>query len=370
MASLLDLIRSSAAPPNVMRNAARGKLNIPAAEQLEVLVHLANDAELGAEARATLAAWQEQELAAVCGEAQLPASVAKFFLSGAPLRMQVVTALVGNRSLPESLLVEFAADAPAEFLFCLLSAARARGSHALLVALGSNDHISGASVEQVGKALREPEPDSVPAPAAEDQQPIFDFEREYAEEIAKEQHKSFELTRGTTDEKDELAELIPLVKEGPKNAVDAKLIDPEQRKQLSTLQKIAALKVPERVQLAMRGTREERMILIRDGVKVVALAVLESPKLSETEMESIAAMKNVQEVVLRGVAIRRRFMKVYGVARALANNPRTPLDVSLPLLKKLLLMDLKNLMRNKGIPELVTRVAAKVYLDKSQTHNR
>ena len=58
----------------------------------------------------------------------------------------------------------------------------------------------------------------------------------------------------------------------------------------------------ERVQLAMRGSREERMILIRDGVRVVAVAVLESPKVSEQEMESFANMKNVQEVVLRGIA--------------------------------------------------------------------
>jgi hypothetical protein len=377
MASLLELIRSSAAPPHLRRSAAQGKLNIPPAEQLEVLVHLADDAELGAQARATLAGWPEQDLAALCAAPQLPVRVAEFFLGGgAQPRTQIITALASNRSVPESLLVKFAADAPAEFFPCLLSAGRARAGRALLLALGSN--ASGAAREQVEQALRElgPEPgEANAAPSlAEDVQaaePGSDFERENAEEIASQQQRPFELTLGSPDEKDELAELLPLVKPGGQSAApDKKAIGPEKGQQLSTLQKIAALTVPERVQLAMRGSREERMILIRDGVKVVALAVLESPKLSETEMESFAGMKNVQEIVLRGIAIRRRFMKVYGVVRALVNNPRTPLDVSLPLLKTLLLMDLKNLMRNKSIPELVTRVAAKVYLDKSQTHNR
>ena len=197
-----------------------------------------------------------------------------------------------------------------------------------------------------------------------------DFEKEHAAEIAAQRQQPFDLTVVSSDERDELAELLPLVKEVPKEVLETKVIDPEQRKQISTLQKIASLTVPERVQLAMRGTREERMILVRDGVKVVALAVLESPKLSETEMESFAAMKNVQEVVLRGITLRRRFMKIYGVVRALVNNPRTPLDISLPLLKTLLLMDLKNLMRNKSVPEMVSRIATKVYLEKSQTHNR
>ncbi len=376
MASLLELIRSSAAPPHLRRSAAQGKLNIPPAEQLEVLVHLADDAELGAEARTTLAGWPEQGLAALCAAPQLPLRVAEFFLGGAPPRTQIVAALANNRAVPESLLVKFAADAPAEFFPCLLSAGRARASRALLLVLGAN--ASGVTREQVEQALRElgPEPgeaNAAPSPAEDAQaaEPGSDFERENAEEIASQQQRPFELTLGSSDEKDELAELLPLVKPGGHSAApDKKAIDPREKQQLSTLQKIAALTVPERVQLAMRGSREERMILIRDGVKVVSLAVLESPKLSETEMESFAAMKNVQEIVLRGIAIRRRFMKVYGVVRALVNNPRTPLDVSVPLLKTVLLMDLKSLMRNRGIPELVTRMAAKVYLDKSQTHNR
>ena len=409
MASLLDLIRASAAPPSVMRDAARGKLSIPPAERVELLVYLVDHPELGAEARATLAGWQEEELAAICGRTRLPEKVAEFFLQAGTRRRPIVTALVNNSTTSESVLVKFAAEAPSEFFPCLLSAARTRKSSAVLVALSSN-RVSQTRREQVEQALRElaslqkqvapaaaegarqPEaaqpasnPEgTTPASRGGTQSPEFasadepaeladgpsEFEKEHAAEIAAQRQQPFDLTRGSGDEKDELAELLPLVKEHPQGILETKVIDPEQRKQISTLQKIASLTVPERVQLAMRGTREERMILVRDGVKVVALAVLESPKLSETEMESFAAMKNVQEVVLRGITLRRRFMKIYGVVRALANNPRTPLDISLPLLKTLLLMDLKNLMRNKSVPEMVNRMATKIYLEKNQTHNR
>ncbi len=415
MASLLDLIRASTAPPSVMRDAARGKLSIPPAESVELLVHLAGHPELGAEARATLASWQDEELAAICGRTRLPEKVAEFFLQAGARRRPIVTALVNNSTTPESVLVKFAAEAPSEFFPCLLSAARTRKSSAVLVALSSN-RVSQTRREQVEQALREltpqkqsgasasaavapaategrapetPQPASnpegtTPASAGGAQSPEFasagepaeladgpsDFEKEHAAEIAAQRQQPFDLTVVSSDERDELAELLPLVKEIPQAVLETKVIDPEKRKQISTLQKIASLTVPERVQLAMRGTREERMILVRDGVKVVALAVLESPKLSETEMESFATMKNVQEVVLRGIALRRRFMKIYGVVRALVSNPRTPLDVSLPLLKTLLLMDLKNLMRNKSVPEMVNRIAAKIFLEKSQTHNR
>ena len=416
MASLLDLIRTSAAPPSVMRDAARGKLSIPPAERVELLVYLVDHPELGAEARATLAGWQDEELAAICGRTRLPEKVAEFFLQAGSRRRPIVTALVNNSTTPESVLVKFAAEAPSEFFPCLLSAARTRKSSAVLVALSSN-RVSQTRREQVEQALRELTPQkqtgasesAAVAPAATEGQcapetpqpapnreevtptspgdakpPEFasaeepaeladgpsDFEKEHAAEIAAQRQQPFDLTVVSSDERDELAELLPLVKENPRGILETKVVDPEQRKQISTLQKIASLTVPERVQLAMRGTREERMILVRDGVKVVALAVLESPKLSETEMESFAAMKNVQEVVLRGITLRRRFMKIYGVVRALVNNPRTPLDISLPLLKTLLLMDLKNLMRNKSVPEMVSRIATKVYLEKSQTHNR
>ena len=109
----------------------------------------------------------------------------------------------------------------------------------------------------------------------------------------------------------------------------------------SVLQKIAKLDVKGRIALAVRGGKEERSILIRDGTKLVALAVLDSPKVSDGEVEGFAQQKNVLESVLRSIPLKRRFAKNYNIMRNLVCNPRTPLDLSLGLMKNLLVHDLK-----------------------------
>jgi hypothetical protein len=78
-------------------------------------------------------------------------------------------------------------------------------------------------------------------------------------------------------------------------------------------------------------------------------------------------MKNVQESVLRGIASKRKFMKLYPVVRALAVNPRCPLDVALPLLKSLLVQDLRNLSMNKNVSDTLRKVAFKLYKEKTVT---
>jgi hypothetical protein len=115
----------------------------------------------------------------------------------------------------------------------------------------------------------------------------------------------------------------------------------------------------------MKGNREERYILIRDGCKVVSSAVLECPKLTDQEVETFAAMKNVQESVLRGIAGKRKFLKLYPVIRSLASNPRCPLDVALPMLKNLLIQDLRNLSMNKNVSDTLRKVAFKMFKEKS-----
>ena len=92
----------------------------------------------------------------------------------------------------------------------------------------------------------------------------------------------------------------------------------------SLLQRIAAMTVAQRVIRAMKGSREERAILIRDPNKLVSAAVLSSPKLTDTEVESIARMANVSEDVLRIIGRTRAWMTSYAVTLALATNPKTP----------------------------------------------
>jgi hypothetical protein len=141
-------------------------------------------------------------------------------------------------------------------------------------------------------------------------------------------------------------------------------------KRENTLQKINRLDVKGRIQLALKGNKEERSILIRDGTKVVALAVLEAPKLADGEVEKFASQKNVLEAVLRQIPLKRRFMKNYIVVRNLCANPRTPLDLALGLMKNLLIQDLKNISANKEVSETIRKLALKMYKQKLDEANK
>jgi hypothetical protein len=138
-------------------------------------------------------------------------------------------------------------------------------------------------------------------------------------------------------------------------------VEPEVKKRVSLLQRMAKMNIVERIQLAVKGGREERMLLIRDPNKIVQRGVLQSPRLTDLEIESFAAMTNVSQEVLRIISKTRNFMKSYVVVKNLTKNPKSPLDVSLHLLPHLTPTDLKQLCANKNIPETLRSSAMKLH---------
>ncbi len=139
---------------------------------------------------------------------------------------------------------------------------------------------------------------------------------------------------------------------------------------LTILQRVARMKASERIKTAFIGGKEERSVLIRDRARIVQNAVLSSPKITETEVEVFAAAKNLDENVLREIARNRRFMKNYPVVRNLATNPKTPLDVAMPLVKMLMVFDLKSLQRSKSVSEIIRKMAQKYYQEKATSGGR
>lgn len=133
---------------------------------------------------------------------------------------------------------------------------------------------------------------------------------------------------------------------------------PAEEREDSTLQRIAGLNVAGRIAVAMKGTREERAILIRDPNRIVTSAVLSSPKMTETEIASIARMGNVSEDVLRTIAHNRAWLKNYSVALGLVKNPKTPVALSMSLLGRLNDKDLRMLSTDRNVPD-VLRVTAR-----------
>jgi hypothetical protein len=142
--------------------------------------------------------------------------------------------------------------------------------------------------------------------------------------------------------------------------------DGEEEEETGTvLERLAAMTVAQRVVRAMKGSREERAILVRDPNKLVSTAVLSSPKLSDSEVESIARMANVSEEVLRIIGRTRAWMKNYAVTVALAKNPKTPVAVSMNLLPRLLDKDLRMISIDRNVPDVLrTTARRKIVIDR------
>jgi hypothetical protein len=383
---MIDMIRDSSVPPNLLRAAAKGALSVPPGEMVEILVFLTKNVVLGEQARITLAGWDEISSRAVAADPHAPAEVLAYMVDPRNRRPGLFPVLLENPSVAEPTLIGIATGANRETLTTMLASPRVNHSKAILGALRSNQHLTDserANIDEVLGHLRA-EPASEADTAATEEKTAFEIE--HAAEIAAEEGKPYQLIGG----EDELLpgkdfDAIPAapsvrsaasptsghVASAPAAtavAVQSAQTQPaEKKKHVSVLQKIAKLTVGERVQLAMKGNKDERFLLIRDGAKIVAQAVLESPKLTDTEAEMFAAMKNVQEVVLRGLAAKRKFAKNYRVLRNLAFNPKCPMDLSLTLLNHLLLGDLKALSTNKEIGETVRKMGLRLFLQKSDT---
>jgi len=137
--------------------------------------------------------------------------------------------------------------------------------------------------------------------------------------------------------------------------------EPDAAKRETLMQKVAHMNVVERLTLALKGGRTERMLLIRDPNKLVQKCVLQSPRLTDTEVEAFASMTNLSAEILRAISLNKFFMKSYSVVKNLTNNSKTPIDVSLHLFPRLTATDLVKLTTNKNVPETLRSAAIKLH---------
>lgn len=123
---------------------------------------------------------------------------------------------------------------------------------------------------------------------------------------------------------------------------------------------LSSLSVLERMKLAMKGTREQRAVLVRDSNKLVASAVLSSPKLTETEIEAFTKMGNVTEDVLRTIGMNRSWLKNYGIAAGLCRHTKTPPALAMQLIHRLNERDLRSLQNDRNVREGLRALAKKI----------
>jgi hypothetical protein len=404
MSRMIDLVRTSAVPANLMQAAARGALSVPSDEMVEILVYLATHNKVfGQLARMTLAGWDEKSCLQVAASPQTPQEVLDYWIANDNIRPNLLPALIENPAISDAKLLVMATDGSREVVSAMGQSGRIQKLSAVMQALAANPNSTNAEAVALKAQAQianndetftssDDGPTGSTAQDPANDQELNTFLAEHAKELALEGEKPFqaiggiyEFERSASDVNEahenppsaEPATVQEAVASGdganaaakpaskPKPAKKAHLSAEAERG--SSLQKISKLDVKGRIQLAMKGNKEERSILIRDSTKLVALAVLESGKITDGEVEKFASQKNVLEAVLRQIPMKRRFAKNYNVVRNLVANPRTPLDISLGLMKNILTADLRNLASNKEVSDTIRKLALKMFKQKTDT---
>jgi len=179
--------------------------------------------------------------------------------------------------------------------------------------------------------------------------------RRRADEFLEEFFLKQERERDAAGETEEVAEAeAPAAPAAPLEVDEAGLTEAAKR---SLFARVATMTVVQRIRLAYRGNKEERMFLVQDRNRLVSAAVLKSPKTRDGDAETIANMKSVSEDVLRGITFRRDWMRHYGIMRNIVKNPRSPIDVTLALVIRLNAKDQKVLAGDRNVPEAVRAFA-------------
>src|SRR5262249_40676216 len=165
-----------------------------------------------------------------------------------------------------------------------------------------------------------------------------------------------------------LGELVRMRAEvGEEAAVDEmdRLISDERQPELQEeeqkkKERIQDLPLSAKMRLATIGNAAARLCLVKDPNKVVAMAAINSPALSDLEAVAVAQNRQVSREVLAVLARNRSFLKIYQVKIGLAFNPKAPLDVTTRLIQYLHESDVKKLAKSKNVPSQVTSVARRL----------
>jgi hypothetical protein len=301
-------IRSGHARPERKLAVCSGGISLSPEDRAELLAVLAADADaaIAERARSVLVTLPPESFLTALGRADADAHLFKYCADQIGEKAGIADALAKNEACPAALVTRVARYLTATGIQALLDN---------MERLSSDEHLAAALVQSQG--------------ATAEQQALL-----------AEIHKN---------------EPIP-AKDLEDAAKDA---EPDPVKRETLLKQVAHMNVVQRLTLALKGNREARMILIKDPNKLVQRCVLQSPRLTDMEVESFAKMTNLSEEVFRVISLTRKFIKSYVIMKNLVNNPKTPLDISLHLLPRLNANDLKLLTTNKNIPDTLRSIAVK-----------
>lgn len=351
--ALVQRVLDGGAPLALRSAAARGALPLPRTDLVRLFVRLLEDADeqVRREAAASLGALDEENRRSVLSDAECAPEVLAHFAKQATRDEGLAELIAFHRNASADCLGLLAARGSPSVIDLVLTNEERMREHPLLVErLMSNPALRadqrGKILELLERASREVEPPDASGPTAST-----------GEDEAREAARLLEVDVGELFAASEI-----LGGEELENAEDPRI--------RSAYRKILTLNGAQKALLAMKGDREERTILVRDTNKVVALAVLKNPRLTEADVEQIASMRNVSDEVLRVIGSNREWVRNYAVVVHLVRNPRTPPSIATNFVARLLGRDLKNLIRDHNASEVVRRMAKRIADLRTQQENK
>ncbi|HUP44530.1 MAG TPA: hypothetical protein VM779_03360, partial [Thermoanaerobaculia bacterium] len=333
-ATIISNLEADAYPRQTLETIARGFLPLPQEDLIAVLAYLSrsSDEEIAELAQGSLGDIPTRIVHAFASnENARPDHLALLVLASRD--RTILEALIRNRAVADEVVAELAgrADGPVQEVI-VINHARLIRSRFILDALLANPHLT-ADARRRALEVREEffEKKARLLLLAEENAPpeVAEKEAELFDQI------QLDAIRDLLDQAE--AERIADAKTGAPDLTEHEAADDTKR---SVWSRLSTMTVAEKVQLAFKGNRTVRTILVRERNRLISNATMRNPRMTESEVEAIAGMRNVEDEVLRLIGLRRDWTSKYNIILALARNPKAPLGVVLPLINRLNLRDL------------------------------
>ena len=341
----VEQFRKGGVPRDLRMLAAQGSLPLKPSDLADLLHHLIGDgdAAVSQAASSTLRAMPAEEMLPIAKDRETPPGLLGWLLS-AREEKELREAALQNPSTPDDAvegITAFLGEELAELV--VINQVRLLRRTTLLEALERNSHLNKDQqrrLRELRESFRIGQPGVPPPPASAAPPPPAPTPEPEPAPAAPPVDVAF---------LNEDQAVVHFLSEDERT----------QKEKVSAVQRLYRLNTAEKVITALKGSREERTILVRDPNRIVATAVLGSPRLTEAEVESFAGMKNISDEILRQIGNHKEWTKKYAVVASLVRNPRTPIGVSLSLVSRLNPRDIKGLTVDRNVPEVIRKQAQK-----------
>ncbi len=347
---LVALLRSRQAPIEIRRFAARGVLPLDAADRMRALFAVLRDADpsIKTAAAATFARIPPDDLADFLRVSDVnPVEIDT--IASRTDDVIVLERVVQHRNVSDATLAALARTVTGTAQEALIvNQARILQNPSLIDALFENPELTADSrriLNELKEEFFEKEAKRREAPRGGEEKPV-------------EPEPMIEEPQGAVEDAEEWGDEPPA--ETSPSAAEPEV--PRGSEELFI--RISRMTVPERVKLALTGGREERRFLIGDVSRIVGFAVLRARGLTITEVEGFCSMRHLENDIFTRIATTRGWIRRPLIALALVRNPKVPLTISLPLIKRLQMRELRNIAKDRNLPEAVRVMARKIYLQR------